>query len=212
MKKIFTLALSCLLLFSAVACNSRTNTNNTTTTPNENTTTDGTMDDSAYYGTYRGLYNTNLSGLTGYQMYTDVESVNNAYRDREYPGNEQYLKDVKAAYRDSRDKLQAFVNGLKNDAKTENEEIKTANDELIAEGEKLIKDIDAKIKQLDTITEADYSKGQAEFITLVHDTVNKTQGVTNRFTDMLRNMNERLGINNNTNNMDNNTNNNMNNK
>ena len=202
MKKILILSLSCLLLFSAVACNNRTD--NTTTTPNGNNTTDNATKDNAYYDTYTGLYNTNISGLTGYQMYTDVESVNNAYKNKEYPGNEQYLKEVKAAYKDSRDKLQSFVNGLKNDAKTEDKELKTAHEELIAEGEKLIKDIDAKIKQLDTIAESDYSKGQAEFITLVHDTVNGAEGATNKFTDMLKNMNKRLGINTNNNNTNNN--------
>ena len=69
------------------------------------------------------------------------------------------------------------------------------NEDLIAEGEKLIKDIDAKIAKLDKITENDYNKTQNEFIQLVNDTVNTGENVASGFSEMLRNMDVRLGIN-----------------
>ena len=127
-------------------------------------------------------------------MYTDVDTANNAYKDKEYPGNEKYLSDVKAAYKDSKEKIQSFVDGLKNDAKTDDAELKKMNEDLIAEGEKLIKDIDGKIAKLDKITKNDYNKTQDEFIKLVDDTVRAGENVTNTFGDMLRNMNTKLGI------------------
>ena len=43
--------------------------------------------------------------------------------------------ELKAAYKDSRDKIQTFVDDLKNDAKTDDKEISDMNQKLIAEGE-----------------------------------------------------------------------------
>ncbi|WP_297133192.1 hypothetical protein [Terrisporobacter sp.] len=190
MKKILTLGLSCLLLTTCVACSNRTANTTTTKTAQENTATEN----NPYYDAYTGLYNTNIGGLGRYSMYTDVESVNKAYREKEYPGNKKYLEEVKSAYRDSREKIQTFVNGLKKDVKTEDQELNKMNQELISEGEKLIRDIDAKLAKLDNITEADYNKNQNEFIKLVDDTVRGAETVTNRFGESLRNMNKRLGI------------------
>lgn len=127
-------------------------------------------------------------------MYTDIESVNKAYKEKEYPGNKKHLEEVKAAYRDSREKIQIFVNGLKKDVKTDDQELNKMNQDLISEGEKLIRDIDAKLAKLDNITEDDYNKTQDEFIKLVDDTVRGAETVTNRFDDVLKNMNRRLGI------------------
>lgn len=189
MKKFMMLALSFLLLFSAVGCNNRNNT----ATDNTNKAADKVADN-AYNDTYRGLYDENIGTLGQYSMYTDINSVNNAYKDKEYPGNEKYLGEVKAAYKDSRDKIQTFINGLKNDAKTEDAELKKMNDELITEGEKAIQDIDAKIARLDKISKDDYSKTQEEFIKLVDNTVREGDNVNNKFNDTLRNMNDRLGI------------------
>lgn len=188
MKKIVTVALSLLLLCSTVACANRDNT--------QVGTKDGIADtDKTYLNTYTGLYDENLGTLSDYNMYTDVDTVTNTYKEREYPGNEKYLNEVKAAYKDSKEKIQIFVDGLKNDAKTEDAELKKMNESLIAEGEKSIKDIDAKIAKLDKITEDDYSKTQDEFIRLTDDTVRAGENVTNGFVKMLRDMDTRLGIN-----------------
>ncbi|MDX5681097.1 hypothetical protein SIK45_17935, partial [Clostridioides difficile] len=71
---------------------------------------------------------------------------------------------VKAAYKDSRDKIQSFVTSLKKDGKTEDTELKKMNDDLIAEGERLVKDIDKRIEKLDKVSDEDMKKGQNDFI------------------------------------------------
>lgn len=190
MKKLITLTLSFLLLFSMVGCGNRSNNNNNNAQAPANE-----PDDNAYYNTYTGLYNESIGTLGGYRMYTDVNSVENAYKNKEYPGNEAYLNEVRAAYEDSRDKIQSFVDGLKNDMNTDDKELSKMNEDLIREGEKLIKDIDRKITKLNEIKESDYSKTQSEFIRLVHDKTREGEHETNEFEKMLNNMNERLGIN-----------------
>lgn len=185
MKKIITLALSFLLLFTAVACSNKEQAQPESADK---------VADKTFFNTYTGLYDKSVGTLGGYNMYTDVDTANNAYKDKEYPGNEKYLSDVKAAYKDSKEKIQSFVDGLKNDARTDDAELKKMNEDLIAEGEKLIKDIDGKIAKLDKITDDDYNKTQDEFIKLVDDTVRAGENVTNTFGDMLRNMNTKLGI------------------
>ncbi|MDY3374555.1 MAG: hypothetical protein SOX50_14925 [Terrisporobacter othiniensis] len=185
MKKFITLALSFLLLFTAVACSNKEQAQPESADK---------VADKTFFNTYTGLYDKSVGTLGGYNMYTDVDTANNAYKNKEYPGNEKYLSDVKAAYKDSKEKIQSFVDGLKNDAKTDDAELKKMNEDLIAEGEKLIKDIDGKIAKLDKITKNDYNKTQDEFIKLVDDTVRAGENVTNTFGDMLRNMNTKLGI------------------
>ena len=185
MKKIITLALSFLLLFTAVACSNKDNAQ--PESANE-------VADKTFFNNYTGLYDKSIGTLGSYKMYTDVDTANSAYKDKEYPGNEKYLSDVKSAYKDSKEKIQSFVDGLKNDVKTEDTELKKMNDDLIAEGEKLIKDIDDKIAKLDKITKDDYNKTQDEFIKLVDDTVRTGENVTNTFDDMLKNMDKKLGI------------------
>lgn len=186
MKKILALALSLLVILGAVGCSSK----KTTT---ENTATDKAgMEE--YYKSYTGLYDKNIATLNGYNMYTDVNTVNNAYKDKDYPGNEKYLADVKAAYKDSKEKVQVFIDGLKNDTKTEDKELKKMNEDMIAEGEKLIKDIDAKLAKLDTISETDLTKGKDEFVKLVDESVKSVKSDANTFNDMLKNMDKKLGI------------------
>ena len=199
MKKLITLALSFLLICTAVGCSNKGKTQNQTQSGTTNEAVDKT-----YYNTYTGLYNESIGTLGAYSMYTDVNTATNAYKETEYPGNEKYLSDVKAAYKDSREKIQSFVNGLKKDVNAGDTELKQMNEELIAQGEKLIKDIDAKITKLDAITKEDYNKTQDEFIKLVHDTVQTGENVSNDFTNMLKNIDVRLGINRNTNNTNNN--------
>lgn len=195
MKKFLTLTLSLLLLFTAVACSNKTKTETRTGTKTE--TTDKVAD-KTYLNTYTGLYDKNLGTLSDYNMYTDVNTVTNTYKEKKYPGNEKYLNDVKAAYKDSKEKIQAFVDGLKNDGKTEDSELKKMHESLIAEGEKSIKDIDAKIAKLDKISKDDYNKTQDEFIKLVDDTVRAGENVTNNFVKMLKDMDTKLGITRNT--------------
>lgn len=193
MKKFITLTLSFLLLFTVVACSNREQARPENVNENANGNTNE-VTDKAYYNSYTGLYDQNIGTLAAYDMYTDVDTATNAYKDKEYPGNEKYLNDVKAAYKDSKEKIQSFVDGLKNDVKTDDTELKKMNEDLIAEGEKLIQDIDAKTARLDQITKDDYNKTQDEFIRLVNDTVSTGDNVTNNFNKMLKNMDLRLGI------------------
>ena len=189
MKNFITLTLSFLLLFSMTACGNRADNNNNAQAPAN------PSDNNDYYNTYTGLYNESIGTLAGYRMYADVNSVENEYKNKEYPGNEAYLNEVRAAYEDSRDKIQSFVDGLKNDAKTDDKEINKMNEDLIREGEKLIKEIDRKITKLNEIKEKDYEKNQDEFIKYVYDKTREGEHETNEFEKMLNNMNERLGIN-----------------
>ena len=202
LKKILVVGLSLSVVLGAFGCSKKTDN-----TPNDNTTNNNTTNNTEgnkyegteYYRQYNDLYSTNITPLNNYTMYGTVEGVNNNYKNKEYPGNEKYLTEVKEAYRDSRDKLQSFVDGLKNDAKTEDANLKAANDELIAEGEKLIKDIDVKIKKLDEVPKDAYDKTQDEFINLVNDTTKLENETTNEFDKMIRDMNKMLGINTNSN-------------
>lgn len=190
MKKLVTLALSLLFVFGAVACNNK-----------NNTTTEDTTDtiDQDYYNTYTGLYDENLGEITSEDMFsTNVDSPELIYRGVQYPGNRQYLTDVKKANKDRKEKIQAFIDGLKNDTKTEDTELKKMNESLIAEGEKLIKDMDNKMAKLDKITDDDYNKSEDDFVKLVDDTVNADNTETNKFSDMLKDMDKRLGIDRNT--------------
>lgn len=193
MKKLVTLGLSLLFVFGAIACSNKTNT----TTENTGTSGDTTDTmDKAYYNTYTGLYDENLGEITSEDMFnTNIGSVEKVYRGAEYPGNRQYLTDVKKAYKDRKEKIQAFIDGLKDDTKTEDAELKKMNESLIAEGEKLIQSIDAKMAKLEDITGDDYNKSEDDFIKLVDNTTNAEDTVANKFNDMLKGMDKRLGIN-----------------
>ncbi len=198
LKKLLALGLALGLSVGSVGCTNNkgqtTTDNNTNATKNNTTTQDNGYLNTEYANTYSGLYTNNISPLNNYAMYSSVDEVNNVYKTKEYPGNEKYLSEVKAAYQDSKEKLQAFVNGLKNDAKTDDEKLKEANQELIDEGEDLIDEIDEKIKKLDTIPKDAYNKSQDEFIRLVDDTTRVENDVKSEFDKMIKDMNNMLGI------------------
>ena len=46
-------------------------------------------------------------------MYETPEATTEYYKTNQYPGNEKYVEELKAAYKDSRDKIQTFVDDLK---------------------------------------------------------------------------------------------------
>ena len=171
------------------ACGNRADNNNNAQAPAN------PADNNDYYNTYTGLYNESIGTLAGYSVYSDLNTMRDEFVDKEYPGNEQYLNNVRAAYEDSREKIQTFVDGLRNDAKTDDEELNKMNTDIIKEGEKLIKSIDKKIAKLNEIKEKDFEKDQDEFIKYVYDKTREDEHETNEFDKMLRNMNERLGIN-----------------
>ncbi len=196
LRKTLAIGLSIGLALGTFGCSNKTETPNEENITNNSATETNKYAGTEYYNQYSDLYSNNLRPLSNYNIYRTVDDVNKAYEnENDYPGNEKYLSDLKAAYKDSKEKIQAFIDGLKNDVKTDDKDLKAANDELIAEGEKLINEIDNKMKKLDTISEDDYSKSKDEFIKLVDDTTKVEGDVSNEFDKMIKNMNEMLGIN-----------------
>ena len=158
--KIVVAGLSLALSLSMVACNNKETTPkddaNTTTEQNTADTTNNANND--YVEKYSGFYEDNLGNLSMYSIYETPETVTEYYKTNKYPGNEKYVEELKSAYKESRDKIQKFVDNLKNDAKTEDTKIKELNEKLIAEGEKTISNIDARLKNLDNLPKDIYSK------------------------------------------------------
>lgn len=185
-KKIITVGLALALTFSAVGCTKKS----TVATPEKNTA--NTEDYSSFYATG---YKDYIAGLDEYALYSNPADITKIYENKEYPGNEVYLTDVKTAYKESRDKIEAFINDMKKQENIEDEEVKKMNDDLVAEGEKLIADIDAKIKKLDEIPAESYTKSKEEFSTLVGEATTVKNSVTNSFNSMLNDINEFFGIN-----------------
>lgn len=194
LKKLIAIGLSLGLALGTFGCNNKENTTTDKNTTNNSTNEESTITDTEYANRYYGLYNNNISPLNNYAMYRSVEDVNNAYKDKDYPGNEKYVTEVKSAYEDSKEKIQAFIDGLKNDVQTEDKDLKDANDKLIAQGEILISEIDEKIKKLDTIPKDAYTKTKDEFIKLVDDTTKVENDASNEFDKMIQDMNKMLGI------------------
>ena len=169
--KLVVAGLSLALSLSMVACNNKENTtdNNTNTTTEQNTadTTNNATND--YVERYSRFYGDNIGDLSMYSIYETPDTITEYYKTNTYPGNEKYVEELRAAYKDSRDKIQKFVNELKNDAKTEDEKIASMNEKLIAEGEKTISNIDARLKNLDNLPKDIYSKTQDDFIRAVDE-------------------------------------------
>ena len=182
--KMVVAALSLALSLSMVACNKKENTpangDKTTTEQNTADTTNNANND--YVEKYSRFYGDTLGNLGNYKT-------------NQYPGNEKYVEELKAAYKDSRDKIQTFVDDLKNDAKTDDKEISDMNQKLIAEGEKTISNIDARLKNLDNLPKDIYSKSQDDFIRAVDEATKVKDNTTNDFNNLLDEMNKALGIN-----------------
>ena len=176
--KMVVAALSLALSLSMVACNKKENTpangDKTTTEQNTADTTNNANND--YVEKYSRFYGDTLGNLGNYRMYETPEATTEYYKTNQYPGNEKYVEELKAAYKDSRDKIQTFVDDLKNDAKTDDKEISDMNQKLIAEGEKTISNIDARLKNLDNLPKDIYSKSTNDFNNLL-DKMNKALGI-----------------------------------
>ena len=167
LKKLMILSLSLGIAFGSFGCTNR----NDTTKENQTTANNTDFANTDYAKTYTSLYDTNISPLTQYSMYSDVNATTKAYEnDANYPGNEEYVKQLKAAYEDSRDNIQSFINGLKNDAKTDDKTLQSENNNLINQGNKLIGEINTKIKNLGNIPKSAYNQSKNDFINTVNDT------------------------------------------
>ena len=196
-KKVLTIGMSLAIAMGATACTKKEVVPKTTT-PNKTTTAQSGQEkvalDENYAKQYSEYYGNYSTTLKNYELYSTPESLTEYYKTNKYPGNEKHLENVKAAYKDSRDKMQTFVNSLKNDVKTKDPDLKKMNDNLIAEGEKTIADIDANIKKLDAIPKDAMAKPQAEFIKIVNEATTVKDQTKSDFTKMLEDMNKKLNI------------------
>ena len=208
-KKSVVAALALALSLSVVACNQKetTPTNDQNSKTQQNTAGNTNVATNDYVQRYSRFYGDNIGNLSGYQMYSTPEATTEYYKTNQYPGNEKYVEELKAAYKDSRDKIQTFVNDLKNDAKTDDKKISDMNQKLIAEGEKTISNIDARLKNLDNLPQDAYNQSQDEFIKTVDKTTKGKDEANSQFNNLLDEMNKALGIDSNS---MNNTNNNQN--
>lgn len=215
LKKLMTIGLSLMLSLGVVACNNNAKKVNEKTpgTKVETPTGDKTsVRDNDYVTQYSKYYGDYMNDLNNYKVYLSPQSVSKYYETNEYPGNEKYLSNVKEAYKDARDKTQAFVNNLKNDVKTNDKELNKMNKDLIREGEKTIANIDTKLKNLDKIPKDDLTKSKADFMKVVDEVTRTEESAKSQFEKLLEDMNRSLGIdtskynNNNNNNNNNNIN------
>ena len=188
MKKILAVCLSLALGIGIVGCSKNEPVKED---PVKNEQTTGAGD---YVTGYGVLYNDYIGTLGNYSIYQTPDVAIEYYNTNEYPGNEKYVSDLKAAYTDSKEKIQTFVNGLKNDLKTEDKEISKMNENLIAEGEKTIANIDAKLVKLETLPKDVYSKSKEDFIKVVDETTKLEENTKTDFNKMLEDMNKKLNI------------------
>ena len=187
-KKIISVGLALALTVGAVGCTKKAAVNE----PNPKTTESNIPQE--YTTNYTTGYNDYLYGLDKYNLYSNPGDINKIYENKEYPGNEAYLTDVKNAYKDSRDKIQGFVDTLKKETDIKDADLKKKNEELIAEGEKAIKDIDARLKNLEGVTSEYYTKSKEDFSKYVEETSTIKGNTENTFNKLVNDMNEMLGI------------------
>lgn len=191
-KKLITVGIALAISLGAVACTKKTpEPTPTPAAPSEQKNVPAGED---YTANYSKHYNEYMTGLADYSMYKNTESVNEYYKTNKYPGNEKYVSDLKAAYKDSRDKVKSFVDSLKKDGKTEDEKLKKMNEDLIAEGEKTIANLDERIKKLDELPKDIMSKSQDEFISAVDEATRVKDKTENGFNKMIEDMNKALGF------------------
>ncbi|MDK2563950.1 hypothetical protein QOZ84_10340 [Romboutsia sedimentorum] len=189
-KRAITLSLSLAIAMGAVACTKKEVTQPPTTPPK----TESTSLDPNYVKKYSKSYEDYIVGIKDYQIYSTPESINEYYKTNEYPGNEVHLTNIKNAYKESKTKIQSFIDVLKNDAKTKDTELEKMNNELIAEGEQAIKNIDARMAKLDKLPADAIDKPKEEFMKLVDETIVIKDETQSKFKQFLDNMNEKLGI------------------
>ena len=203
--KMVVAALSLALSLSMVACNKKENTpangDKTTTEQNTADTTNNANND--YVEKYSRFYGDTLGNLGNYRMYETPEATTEYYKTNQYPGNEKYVEELKAAYKDSRDKIQTFVDDLKKDIEgmeARHEQHKELRHEKHEEKKfarelKHISNIDARLKNLDNLPKDIYSKSQDDFIRAVDEATKVKDNTTNDFNNLLEEMNKALGIN-----------------
>lgn len=191
--KFLVLLLGLVMVLGLVGCSNKMNENTNEPTKKENTA-DRVVDED-YYNLYTKNYESSIVPLEeSYYIYGNVDSAEKYYKDHDYPGNKEYLKEVKAALVDSKEKVQQFVDSMEKDGKSNNEKINKLNKEMIDDGKDLIEDIDERLEKLDKITDKDLAKSDTEFRRIVGEHIVLEEEGDNDFRDMLRKLEKELNI------------------
>lgn len=195
--KFLVLLFALVMVLGVVGCSKKTNDNANTNT-NEPAAQEDTADkvvDEDYYNVYTKNYESSIVPLEeSYYIYGNVDSAEKYYKDHDYPGNKEYLNEVKAALVDSKEKVQEFIDNMEKDGKSDNEKVNKLNKEMIDDGKKLIKDIDKRLDKLDEITDKDLAKSDKEFRRIVGDHIVLEKEGDHDFKEMLKKLDKELNI------------------
>lgn len=194
--KIILTVIALSLSMGLVACNKQQKNS----MDNLTTNVDKTVADNNYVQKYSRFYGDNISNLNTYKKYETPQEAIKYYESNEYPGNKAYVSQLKNDYSDAKTKIQNFIDYIKNESPTDNKELTDLNNKLITEGEKTISIIDEKLKELDNIPEDTFNKSKEGFIKYVNKTTTLENQTQSDFNNLLKQLNEYLGIDNNTNN------------
>ena len=193
--KFLVLLFALVMILGVVGCSKKVNDNANT---NEQTAQEDTADkvvDENYYNVYTKNYESSIVPLEeSYYIYGNVDSAEKYYKDHDYPGNKEYLNEVKAALVDSKEKVQEFIDNMEKDGKSDNEKVNKLNKEMIDDGKKLIKDIDKRLEKLDKITDKDLAKSDKEFRRIVGDHIVLEKEGDHDFKEMLKKLDKELNI------------------
>ena len=193
--KFLVLLFALVMILGVVGCSKKANDNVNT---NEQTAQEDTADkvvDENYYNVYTKNYESSIVPLEeSYYIYGNVDSAEKYYKDHDYPGNKEYLNEVKAALVDSKEKVQKFIDNMEKDGKSDNEKVNKLNKEMIDDGKDLIEDIDKRLEKLDKITDKDLAKSDKEFRRIVGDHIVLEKEGDHDFKEILKKLDKELNI------------------
>ena len=193
--KFLVLLFALVMILGVVGCSKKANDNANT---NEQTTQEDTADkvvDENYYNVYTKNYESSIVPLEeSYYIYGNVDSAEKYYKDHDYPGNKEYLNEVKAALVDSKEKVQEFIDNMEKDGKSDNEKVNKLNKEMIDDGKDLIEDIDKRLEKVDKITDKDLAKSDKEFRRIVGDHIVLEKEGDHDFKEILKKLDKELNI------------------
>lgn len=193
--KFLVLLFALVMILGVVGCSKKANDNENT---NEQTAQEDTADkvvDENYYNVYTKNYESSIVPLEeSYYIYGNVDSAEKYYKDHDYPGNKEYLNEVKAALVDSKEKVQEFIDNMEKDGKSDNEKVNKLNKEMIDDGKDLIEDIDKRLEKLDKITDKDLAKSDKEFRRIVGDHIVLEKEGDHDFKEILKKLDKELNI------------------
>ena len=193
--KFLVLLFALVMILGVVGCSKKAND---TANTNEQTAHEDTADkvvDENYYNVYTKNYESSIVPLEeSYYIYGNVDSAEKYYKDHDYPGNKEYLNEVKAALVDSKEKVQEFIDNMEKDGKSDNEKVNKLNKEMIDDGKDLIEDIDKRLEKLDKITDKDLAKSDKEFRRIVGDHIVLEKEGDHDFKEILKKLDKELNI------------------